>query len=73
MFYYWWPRIILSHRENDREHKGAKTRKSDELNKRPDGLSETVAVRNMNKGSGGGKNRGENEVGKEGDEDKKPD
>lgn len=43
----------------DRERKGADTRKSDELkmerglNKRPDGLSETVAVMNMKRGRGG--------------------
>lgn len=49
----WWHRITLKHTtgEKGRECTGAETRKSDELkmewglNKRPDGLSENVAVR----------------------------
>ena len=59
-------------RESARE---AETRKSDELkmewglNKRPDGLSETVAVRNMKRGRGEGR-VGDGEGGREGGEEK---
>lgn len=70
----WWHRITLRHtaREKDRKRKGAETRKSDELkmergpNKRPDGLSETVAVRSMKRGRGGGGGWGGRAVGREG-------